>query len=231
MNAPNTEILIKDYFLAAPADRPAQCEFVASHITSVVNVILVLDWGAYRASNTKNAYESAVDLLIKCAELLTKTPNDPELNQWQHNIRFKIMLELLIKSISLCPDIKSNEKLETILKILPRFDRYCGDEIKMSVIKSLLTLSYEVNLDDLKHHVYSFLSANFCIFKYDEPVRQYAQTVFDEVDAKLAACRKQQENQISLEQLIEKITPYNQHDEIDWEKQLIKKSGGLTKTM
>ncbi len=196
MNVPNTELLIKDYFLAAPADRPAQCKFVASHITTIDNVMLVLDWGAYNASKINKVYESAVDLLTKSGKLLIEIPDNPILNQWRSNIHFLKMLELLIHSISFSPEIKPNKKLETIIRILPLFNRRCGSEIKLNIVKSLLNLAYEVELNKLKNCVYNFLSINFCVFEYDEPVRQYAQNVFDEIDANFAVWSKQQKNQI-----------------------------------
>lgn len=217
LNAPNTELLIKDYFLAAPADRPAQRKSVASHITTVDNVILVLDWGAYSTSAVNEAYESAFDLLIRCGKLLIETPDSPRLNQWRWTVHFEKMLQLLMTGISFLPKIHPNDKLEAIIKILPLFgSRYCDSEIKLNVVKALLNLAYEVELDELKNHVYNFLSANFRLFKYDEPIRQYAQNIFDEVYSNLAAMKKHEEKQIRLKELVEKITPDNQHGETDW---------------
>lgn len=217
LNAPKTELLIKDYFLAAPADRPAQCEFVASYITTVDNVILVLDWGAYSTSAVNEAYESAFDLLIRCGKLLIETPDSPRLNQWRWNVHFKKMLQLLMTGISFSPKIQPNDKLEAIVKILPLFNnRYWDSEIKLNVVKALLNLAYEVELNDLKNHVYNFLSANFCLFEYDEPIRQYAQDIFNKIDSNLAVLSKQEKNQTRLKELVEKITPDNQHEETDW---------------
>jgi hypothetical protein len=220
MNAPSTKLLIKDYFLSAPADRPAQCESVASHIVTVDDVVLVLDWGA---TKTEDYYDSATDLLGQCNEIIIQAITSQYIaNLLEQNvIAYENKLEILITGISLADRIPALKRLEAIAQLKSISRRL----IKTAIIDALDYLKDELELNILTDHLATFLTDT----ESDEYIRRYAKNALEAWTSTITpekhkainqgfavACRKQR--QISLEELVEKITPDNQHEETDWGK-------------
>jgi hypothetical protein len=168
----NLDLLIKGYFLADPSDRPIQCKFVAKYLNSVKAILLVLDWS--RKKTVEESYDSAVDLFSECGKILLKAINNEAITSLATKdiVAYEEKLEVLIKGIAFAHNIPSQEKLEAITKLIPISRRL----IKTVIIDALLILQDEVNIDILKNHLASFLSAE----ELDEYVIQYAKDALEE---------------------------------------------------
>lgn len=172
LNAQNTELLIKDYFLASHADRPALCESVASHITTVDEVILVLDWGV---TKTEDYYDAAVDLLGQCGEILIEAiTSEPIANLLERDaITYENELEILITGIALANRIPASKRLEVIASLNPSSRRM----VKAAIIDALEHLKDEAEVkSDTLTDCLAVFSADTEPDKY---IRQYAKNALE----------------------------------------------------
>jgi hypothetical protein len=160
------ELLIKGYFLAAPRDRPIQCNFIAKYLNSVEGVLLVLGWS--REKTVKEYYDSAVDLLSECGKILLKVINNEVITSLYTKdvMAYEEKLEILITAIAFAHRIPPQERLESITNLIPSSRRL----IKAAIIDALVILQDEVSSNILKHYLAKFSSND----ELDEYVRQYA---------------------------------------------------------
>jgi hypothetical protein len=172
----NIEYVISEYFLLSPSDRPTQCKDVANNITTVDDIMLVLAWGNDR--EIQESYDSAVDLLAQCGEILLNFI-DTEFVRGilrRNLFIYEEELSMLTKGIALSDDLSFQKKMEGITKLMSSSRRV----IKAAIIDALSHIKDQTNADDLtiRSHLTEFSSDN----EPDQYIRQYAKNELIELN-------------------------------------------------
>lgn len=146
MNTEDVEFSIRDYFLSKPSDRPALCKSTAAVVTTVANVMLVLDWGS--DGTIKESWDSAIALLSEVGEVLIEAPDSRELKQWKKrglNLKWEEMMEILVVGLSRSNKIPPHKRLKAVLQLLPEFERCHTRSVKSAVIDAVLDLVGQID--------------------------------------------------------------------------------------
>lgn len=170
------DLLIKEYFTAPPDDRTELRQFTAKHINSVDAVLEVLNWS--RKKSVREAYDSAIALLAERGEILLKVANNNTIES--SNTRNDVFAseekwEILIKSIACACNINSEQKLNTIRKLIPNQTRRL---VKTAIIDALLIMQGEIDGDVIRRELEKYFVSSG---ELDEYVREYAKEALEEV--------------------------------------------------
>ena len=170
------DLLIQEYFIARPDDRAALRGFTAKHINSVNAVLEVLNWS--RKKGIREAYDSAIALLAERGEILLKVVDNDTISasDTQDDIyAFEEKWEVLIKSIACACHLTTEQKLNTIRKLIPNQTRRL---VKTAIIDALLIMQDEIGGDVIRRELEEyFLSSG----ELDEYIREYARDAIEEV--------------------------------------------------
>lgn len=142
----NVEYSIRDYFLSKPNNRPALCKSTAAEVTTVANVMLILDWGS--DGTIKEGWDSAIALLSEMGEVLAQVPTSPELTQWKRrglSLKWEKMMGLLVVGLSRSTRMPPEKRLKAVLQLLPEFKHCHTRRIKSAVIDAVLDLIGQID--------------------------------------------------------------------------------------
>lgn len=158
MNFNNVEYSIRDYFLSKPSERPALCKSTAVEVTTVANVMLVLDWGS--DGTIKEGWDSAIALLSEMGEVLIEAPGSREQMQWKKglNVKWQAMMALLVVGLSRSNKIAPHKKLKAILQLLTEFDRYCARSIRSKIVDAVVDLVGQIDPGTIANFIVALMS-------------------------------------------------------------------------
>jgi len=127
------ELQIKDYFYSDPKDRLACYKALASHITTVDSVILILDWGADSTRMIEDAWDAAVDLLSEVDDVLTQVIHSKELTKWKSGgfrleVRMQRLITILAEALAVAIKIHPYKRLVAILDCFYELNNYSSYE-------------------------------------------------------------------------------------------------------
>ena len=159
MNTEDVEFLIRDYFLSKSSDHPGRCTATAATVTTVANVMLVLDWGS--DGTIKESWDSAIALLSEVGEVLIEAPDSRELKQWKKrglNLKWEKMMAILVVGLSRSNKIPPHKRLKAVLQLLPEFERCHTRSVKSAVIDAVLDLVGQIDPDIMTNFLVVLMS-------------------------------------------------------------------------
>lgn len=176
-NQNDTDLLIREYFLAKPDNRRKLQKHIAQHINSVEAILEILDWST--RSRVQEAYDGAIDLIAECSDvnIILKVVNQKLINYDTNSSNILVLeekWEVLIKGIAHNQNIPIKQKFSTITHLIPGSKRRL---VKTAIIDALLIMQDEVDTNSIKEQLAIFVSSK----ESDEYIQEYAKEAMEEI--------------------------------------------------